>query len=229
MVRRGIRAADAVIAPSRAMLNEVGRWYAKPRFGTVIPNGRDARLFRVASKQPFVLGVGRVWDEAKNISILDAAAGDLEWPVYVAGADSHPHGKAIELHHTKMLGEVPSAELSAWLAAAPICALPARYEPFGLCALEAALSGCALVLGDIPSLRENWNEVAMFVAPSEPRALGRALGELIASRTMREELARRAYHRAREFDSRTMGAAYLEVYGNVMAGPPAQEELAFAS
>ncbi len=33
--------------------------------------------------------------------------------------------------------------------------LPARYEPFGLSVLEAALSGCALVLGDIPSLRES--------------------------------------------------------------------------
>jgi glycosyltransferase involved in cell wall biosynthesis len=229
VVRRGIRAADAVVAPSRSMLDEIGHWYAKPRAGAVIPNGRDAHRFRVASKQPYVLGLGRVSDAAKNISMLDAVAADLEWPVYVAGADSHPEGNANELRHTKLLGEVPSAELGAWLAAAPICALPARYEPFGLCALEAALSGCALVLGDIPSLRENWDDAAMFVSPSEPRALGRALRDLIANRRMREDLAQRAYHRAREFDSRTMGAAYLDIYRAVMAGPMAQEELAYAS
>jgi glycogen(starch) synthase len=229
VVRRGIRSADAVIAPSRAMLDEIGRWYAKPRLGAVIPNGRDSRRFRVASKQPYVLGVGRAWDEAKNISMLDAVAADLEWPVYVAGADTHPDGNSIELHNTKMLGEVASAELGAWLASAPICALPARYEPFGLCALEAALSGCALVLGDIPSLRENWNDAAMFVSPSEPRALGRALRDLIAHQRMREDLARRAYHRAREFDSMKMGAAYLDIYRNLMAGPAAQQELAYAS
>ena len=34
------------------------------------------------------------------------------------------------------------------------------YEPFGLSILEAAASGCALVLGDIPTLRENWSEAA---------------------------------------------------------------------
>ena len=33
-------------------------------------------------------------------------------------------------------------------------ATPAIYEPFGLSALEAGLCGCALVLGDIESLRE---------------------------------------------------------------------------
>ena len=42
------------------------------------------------------------------------------------------------------------------MARASIYALPARYEPFGLSILEAALSGAALVLGDIPSLREVW-------------------------------------------------------------------------
>jgi glycogen synthase len=229
VVRRGIRAADAVVAPSRAMLNEVGRWYAKPRIATVIPNGRDPRLFHVANKQPYVLSVGRAWDEAKNISALDAVAADLEWPVYVAGADIHPNGDVIELRNTRMLGEVPSAQLGVWLAAAPICALPARYEPFGLCALEAALSGCALVLGDIPSLRENWNDAAMFVPPTEPHALGRALRGLIANQKMRDDLAQRAYHRAREFDSHKMATAYLEIYRNLMMGPGGQEELAYAS
>ena len=87
--------------------------------------------------------------KAKNFTTLDTAAADLEWPVYVAGADIDPNGKAVEMRHTRMLGTIASAELSALLAAAPICALPSRYEPFGLCALEAALSGCALVLGDI--------------------------------------------------------------------------------
>ena len=49
---------------------------------------------------------------------------------------------------------------------AAIYALPARYEPFGLSILEAALSGCALVIGDIPSLREIWADAALFV-PSD--------------------------------------------------------------
>lgn len=232
MVRRGIRAAEAVIAPTRAMLAEIERLYAKPRAGIVIPSGRDAHKFHISSKQSYVLSVGRVWDEAKNISVLDDAAANLKWPVYVAGADTQPEGPSAELRplrNSKLLGALPAAQLGAWLAAAPICALPARYEPFGLCALEAALSGCALVLGDIPSLRENWNQVAMFVPPTEPRALVRAIDELITNRKLRDDLAQRAYHRGREFDSATMGAAYIEVYRNLMSRPEAAGEFARAS
>ena len=167
--------------------------------------------------------------KAKNFTTLDTAAADLEWPVYVAGADIDPNGKAVEMRHTRMLGTIASAELSALLAAAPICALPSRYEPFGLCALEAALSGCALVVGDIPSLRENWNDAALFVPPAEASTLNGALGELIAGRKLRDGLAQRAFHRARGFDSRTMGGAYLEVYRNLMQGRVSHEELAYAS
>jgi glycogen synthase len=64
-----------------------------------------------------------------------------------------------------------------WYARASIYALPARYEPFGLSALEAALSGCALILGDIPSLREVWLEAAPYVSPddeSAPKSFARA-------------------------------------------------------
>ncbi len=51
----------------------------------VIHNGRDADDFRPATKQPFVLAAGRLWDEAKNLATLRRAAAGLPWPVRVAG------------------------------------------------------------------------------------------------------------------------------------------------
>ena len=61
------------------------------------------------------------------------------------------------------------------IARAAIYALPAHYEPFGLSILEAAMSGCALVLGDIPSLREIWGDAAVFVHPDNRDAVARCL------------------------------------------------------
>ncbi len=75
---------------------------------------------------------------------------------------------------------------------ASIYAMPARYEPFGLSILEAGLSGCALVLGDIPSLREHWDGAAAFVAPDDREALRSAIEGLIDSPARRAELGRRA-------------------------------------
>ena len=65
--------------------------------------------------------------------------------------------------------------------------------------------------------------------PAEASTLNGALGELIAGRELRDGLAQRAFHRARGFDSRTMGGAYLEVYRNLMQGRVSHEELAYAS
>ena len=75
---------------------------------------------------------------------------------------------------------------------------------FGLSALEAALSGCALVLGDIPSLREVWGDAALFVAPDDTDALAQALQGLIDRPAYRRELADRATKRAGLYTPRRM-------------------------
>ncbi len=111
-----------------------------------------------------------------------------------------------------MLGRLPSDELARWYGRASIYALPARYEPFGLSALEAALSGCALVLGDIESLREIWRDSAIYVPPEDSDALAAALCALIADPPQRDEMARLAASRARWFTPERMAAAYLEAY-----------------
>jgi glycosyltransferase involved in cell wall biosynthesis len=112
------------------------------------------------------------------------------------------------------LGPLPRHVLAGWFARAAIYALPARYEPFGLSVLEAALSGCALVLGDIPSLRENWSGAAIFVPPGDRAALNGALLQLIHSPEQRHALVRQSLLRARAFAPEKMAAAYLRAYSD---------------
>jgi glycosyltransferase involved in cell wall biosynthesis len=109
------------------------------------------------------------------------------------------------------------ADLSAWYARAAIYALPARYEPFGLSILEAGLSGCALVIGDIPSLRETWHDAATFVAPDDLAGLQEALGTLIADPVYRARMAKLAYLRAREFTQSRMVDGYVALYQSALA------------
>ena len=90
---------------------------------------------------------------------------------------------------------------------ASIYALPALYEPFGLSILEAALSGCALVLGDIPSLRENWTGAALFAGD-----LKEALTSLMDDFALRNRLATAARKRALTFTPERMAAGYLAAY-----------------
>jgi glycogen synthase len=216
-VSSSLRAADAVIAPSRAMAAALALHYGVERCA-VVPNGRSATRFRRGVKEPLILAAGRLWDEAKNVAAVARAATHLPWPVYVAGEHRHPGGSAARFKGCAMLGHLAPDGLSEWYARAAIYALPARYEPFGLSALEAALSGCALVLGDIPSLREVWGDAAVFVDPTADGALVDALQCLIDDPEHRESMASAALRRASEFTPLRMAEAYLETYRSLAAG-----------
>jgi hypothetical protein len=95
-----------------------------------------------------------------------------------AGARAPPDGGGGAGLGRAMPRRAAAPALAAQLAEASIYALPARYEPFGLSVLEAALSGCALVLGDVPSLREVWGDAAVYVPPGRRPRLRAALLQL---------------------------------------------------
>ncbi len=215
-VTRGLRSADIVIAPSRAMLQALEEHYGRLGNSRVIPNGRSHPPAD-GPKQDFVLSVGRLWDAAKNIELLDRAAAHLPWTVYVAGEAEHPEGGAARFPNLRQLGRLPDNELSDWYSRASIFALPARYEPFGLSPLEAASAGCALVLGDIPSLREIWGDAAQFVAADDAEALENLLRELIDEPPVRLQWAARAQARAAQFTTANMARSYIEAYQEVLA------------
>ena len=161
------------------------------------------------------MSAGRLWDAAKNIERLAAIAPELPWPVFVAGDLQHPQQNVQNsclAEHCRRLGALSETELRTWFARASIYALPALYEPFGYTPLEAALSGCALVLGDIESLREIWSDAAAFVAPNDSEALKSALLRLINDEPHHLEMAQRARARALEFTSARMAESYFEAY-----------------
>ena len=123
-----------------------------------------------------------------------------------------PTGQSATIRNAHVLGRLDSRHMAALLGRAAVFALPARYEPFGLSVLEAALSGCALVLGDIPSLRENWDGAAEFVPPNSDEALVSALDRLAESPAHRKTLALAAIDRARRFTPHAMAESYLDAY-----------------
>jgi glycosyltransferase involved in cell wall biosynthesis len=186
----GLAAAGVVVAPTSAVLDDLGR------AGVVIPNGRSAGWVRDVPKERLVVAAGRVWDEAKGTATVEAVRGRVPYDVVAAGEGS-------------ATGPLPFAELGALLCRATAFAGPARYEPFGLTALEAGLAGCALVLGDIPSLREVWGDAAVYVPPGDDDALAAALTSLDPG------AGARARDKAKTYPPDRMAASYLDLYGGL--------------
>lgn len=223
-VRDGLACASLIVAPTRAMASAIGREYDERRHIEIIPNGVRQTGFGgdVRGKRPFIFAAGRFWDAAKNLAALDDAAIGLPWPVFAAGrldrgssgdnSDDANHGDVEMPRRVRSVGVLDRASVHRWMANAAIFAHPARYEPFGLSPLEAARAGCALVLGNIRSLREIWDTAAMYVDPESPGSLRNALIRVCADPGLREHLARAAATRAKYYSDHRMASAYLACY-----------------
>jgi glycosyltransferase involved in cell wall biosynthesis len=211
-VRAGLQSAEMVVAPTRALLHDLQHHHGPLPRSRVIAHGRDLASFGPGHKEPFILSSGGVCDETKNIAVLAAAASRLIWPVLVAGECTHTGGVDGKLDPLIQTGPLPREELAEFYGRASIYALPALYEPFGLAVLEAALSGCALVLSDLPSLRENWEGAALFVPAAEADAWGTVLNELAQQPDRRRSLGAQAQARARYFTPERLATRYLAAY-----------------
>jgi glycosyltransferase involved in cell wall biosynthesis len=213
-VSEGLRCAECVVAPSTAMLQSLYRNYGQIAPSTVIYNGNRKSDHTNVLKETFVLTCGRVWDEGKNIIALAKIASELQWTVYAAGEGAF---EGREYDNFKLLGKLSSPALEALMVKAPVFVSPSKYEPFGLSILEAASCGCALVLGDIPSLKEIWQDAALFVNPDNHMEIRDTIEECISKSSLRKEYAQRAKLRSKSFTSEAMSEHYLRVYQSMIA------------
>jgi glycosyltransferase involved in cell wall biosynthesis len=207
------------VAPTAAYRGWLEAHYRPRHSGHAIWNGAAASP-AATGKQPFILAAGRLWDEAKNVAAITAAARELDWPVRLAGPMTPPDGRDGDaVRGLETLGTLPHDEMNAQMRHASIFVEPALYEPFGLTVLEAALCGCALVLSDIHTFRELWDGAAQFVDPCDADALAHALNRLCRDEAARKRLAQAAQARGRRYSLDVMADQYRGLYRTLHAEP----------
>jgi glycosyltransferase involved in cell wall biosynthesis len=221
-VIRGLQQASAVVAPTVWMLDTLRSCYARPRRDAVIYNGRNPIFFNpYVSKDDSVLAVGRLWDAGKQVSLLTQHEHPL--PVCIVGSDAPVTAPKIPIRAdvkvavdricVALKGPQTEAQLRALYSRASIFAATSRYEPFGMTALEAAFSRCAIVANDIPSHRELWGESALYFRANDANSLAAVIQRLSNERDLCRGYGNRAYQRAREcFTAKRMIDEYLELY-----------------
>ena len=212
LVERGLKAAQVVVAPSQAFAEATRRVYDLDAMPFVVRNGRVPAAVSEARPARAVFTAGRLWDEGKNVAVLDRVAPLVSAPIEAAGSLSGPNGAAIAFDHVRALGPLDEAAMRTRLAERPIYASIALYEPFGLAVLEAAQAGCALVLSDIPSFREIWGEAALLVPATDEGAIASAMTELLDNPDLRGKLGRAAETRARRYTVEALAAGMEQAY-----------------
>ncbi len=226
VVTRGVSQASILVAPSVWMLETIRDCYTQARREAVIYNGRNPILFNpYLTKEESVLAVGRLWDAGKQVSLLTQHEHPL--PVCIVGADSPvPPPQvpiradvklALDTTKIALKGPQTEAQLRSLYSKAAIYAATSRYEPFSMSALEAALSRCAIVANDIPSMRELWGDAALYFRANDASSLATVIQRLSEHRDLCQGYGNRAYQRAREcFTAHRMIDQYLRLYEGLM-------------
>jgi glycosyltransferase involved in cell wall biosynthesis len=184
--------ADRVLPNSRAEARQLGRLFGlDPKRVAVVPNGVDPRFGRADPGLfrgeygcgDFVLYVGRV-EPRKNVLGLIDAVRRLGVELVIIGAEVPGHERYADQCRRAGQGFVrrlPALDhadpmLASAYAAARVFALPSWFETPGLAALEAALSGCRVVLTPNGCTREYFGDRVEYARPDRPRRIAEAIG-----------------------------------------------------
>jgi len=220
----GLSCASAVVAPSEWMLNSVRSHYSGGPRESVIHHGRNPIFFNpYVTKEDSVLAIGRLLDPAKQLGLLTQERYPV--PVCIVGDEGSEPSQATVRADVRfsdgnvgvaLKGPQSESQLRLLYSRASIYAATSRYEPSGMSILEAALSRCALVLNDIPSLRELWGQAAVYFETNDASSLADSVRALSSDPELRRNFANRAFQRAREcYNAHRMTDNYIQLYRSV--------------
>ena len=214
LVGNGLAGAQAVVAPTRWMLEALGESFDLPENRRVIASGRSIPATSQNFRKLQAITAGRLWDEAKNVGLLREVSSPM--PLLIAGDISCDGANAPSaLGAVGLLGRLAEDDLLTMFRKSELYICTSRYEPFGLAPLEAALCGCAVLANDIPSLREVWRDGALYFhdAASLSELLRKVHGD-------RDLLARAKAHssiQAHAYTREKMTISYLALFQQVLA------------
>jgi len=197
-----LREADLAVSYSSVVdrhlaVNGVSARARVPLFAT-LPLGDSHRADdeEAGDTRPRVLFAGRVV-AAKGLAVLIEAIRELDAELVVCGEGWRlPNARRLARRlgverRVSFVGWLGPQELARQLAAAAVVAVPSLWpEPFGLVGIEALAAGRPVVASATGGIGD-WLEHGingLSVPPGDPRALARALGELLDDPARRERM-----------------------------------------
>ncbi len=110
------------------------------------------------------------------------------------------------------LGFVPTDELVEIYNLAQALLMPSFDEGFGLPVLEAMKSGCPVITSDRGSLAEVAGDAAIYVDPDDPESISKAIGLILVSKSLKNELVDKGFEQAKHFSIEKMMKDTITVY-----------------
>ena len=242
LTRLSACAADAIIVPSNAALDDVLSRLHVPAEKVVTVYEAPARRFapvpapesvpvlrELGVDSPYVLSVGSL-EPGKNRPRLIRAMRMLrdqgfEQRLVVVGQKAWNLDDELALvtelnmqDRVQYLGYVGDSQLPALYSAAAAFAFPSLHEGFGLPVIEAMACGTPVLTSNISATAEVAGDAAVLVDPLSVEAIRDGLRQLLGDPALRAELSARGLGRASEFSWGRAADETHAVYERVVRG-----------
>ncbi len=235
--RHAVHSSDAVIVPSYSVEQEVNKVF---KTGSnrlvVIPEASDRLIRSISSPQNFsdgdlfkIIVVAGFFPHKGHPYVIDLAAelvknGIYNFQITLRGNPSNQE------YINSLKIDIANRNLSKYFEFSTFnkkhdlkdiyqdqhCfLLLSAYEGFGLPVLEAQSFGLPVVCSDIPVFRENLNDSALFVDPTNSRQLCSTIMELMISPRLRQQLVQHGYENIQRFSWKQMTDETLRLYETI--------------
>ena len=198
MIGRAVRRSRRVVTASETVKREIVNTFGcSDEHVLVTPNGVAAPFSESGptAEGRYFLYVGNDKPH-KNVDVLIEAFAKIENASLVLTGAAFDRFKSRE--RVIASGFVDDAELAALYRGAIALAMPSREEGFGLPALEAMASGCAVITSNAAALVEITGDAALHVEPNAA-SLADAMARIASDESLRATLASRGVARAKRF------------------------------
>jgi glycosyltransferase involved in cell wall biosynthesis len=214
-----LRLADLVTFESPIIREKVASWFRIPREKTMIlyngvdTNEFDPELYLDSLDTSTIVWAARICDQKNHLTIVEALPRIVSRHsdakiLFIGGIDDERYFRKVKQRiselgmekHVVFNGPISYQELKTIYARTAIHLVFSRYTGFDVALGENLASGRAIVVSDIPTVRDLAPdlEYCLFVHPNDPEGLADAISELIENGTLRAKLSLNARKLAEE-------------------------------
>lgn len=183
-VKHIIKKAAMILPNSELEYHQLVQSYSISPMFSIIPNGIDDNLFNISVNEQkdknMILCVARI-EGLKNQINLISALNHSRFNLFLIGnaalnqTNYYLQCKKKAGNNIHFINHMPQEELINYYQKAKVHVLPSWFETCGLSTLEAAASGCNVVISDRGYASEYFKGNAFYCDPSSPSSIRQAI------------------------------------------------------
>ena len=178
------------VLPGERLITAVGRLTSQKGFDDLIRAYPEIRR-SVPSSRLLVMGDGYMRSELESLAETERVRGTTTFAGFVSDAD--------------LIDAIKSSD---------VVAVPSRFEPFGIIALEAMAGGAPVVVSRVGGLAEIVEDGVdgLEVDPNSPSSLAKAAVRLLSDQELASRLTARAKEKVKAYNWQASALKTLDVY-----------------